>query len=264
MFVDFLFQDIISAPSADEYKVELQARQSRQRFGRRLANLGGAVRDSISLASNTIAPLLPIVKIRKKQLLPQQLFSRMSSNIMEHFTVKDATIRTVPPTVVRSYALTSMILKNMFADTDSNLAEDKVEGGSQGQAATGGAHQLNDSNYVSFQAFYTKLYLQNMLLTGDERIEFQERWGFDSEYDTLNSESSIFKEDNVIPAGVADKIRNHLYFCFTRRRTRRQILSEAIDETYHFSNEKIRKLKVASDIQVGLEIMHLFIIDLLG
>ena len=60
MFVDFLFEDIISAPTADEYKVDLQSHQLRQRLGRRMsavaASARGAIRNSISIASNRIAP----------------------------------------------------------------------------------------------------------------------------------------------------------------------------------------------------------------
>jgi hypothetical protein len=124
MLVDFLFEDIILAPSADEYKVELQSRQMRARFGRQAASLAattrGVIRKSISMARNSLALMLPVsMQASKSKKLP----SRLSSTVMEHFTVPDASIRTLPPSVVRSYASTSMILKDVFGDNKEPASE---------------------------------------------------------------------------------------------------------------------------------------------
>jgi hypothetical protein len=100
-------------------------------------------------------------------------------------------------------------------------------------------------------------------LTGSALKEFQERWHLDPKFDISNSESDIFSSDNVVASGISATTRRIL-FCWKEKKTRKQILTEAIESTSHFSKEKIKKLKGASDIQVGFEIMHLFIIDLLG
>jgi hypothetical protein len=101
------------------------------------------------------------------------------------------------------------------------------------------------------------------VLTGSAKKEFQERWHLKPEFDIPNSESDIFSSDNVVASGMSATMRRIL-FCWKEKKTRKQILTEAIESTSQFSKQKIEKLKVASDIQVGLEIMHLFIIDLLG
>ena len=282
MLVDFLFQDIISAPSADEYKVELQSRQSRQRFGRRLAtvaaNMRASVRNSISVASSAIAPILPLANLRTAS--PKSLFSRISSRVIEHFTVKDASIRMMPPNVVQSYALTSLVLKDVFDKETTNSAHSETRDKPSGVPRTLVVDSTTDENrlslydtvergemsdrhFICYDDFYAKLYTQNRQLSGVEQIEFQERWGFDAKYDSLDSHSNIFGSDQEAPSSIAAKIMKNLP-CFRSNTTRRMVLTEAIEETCHISNEKMNKLKVASDMHVGLEIMHLFIIDLLG
>jgi len=55
-----------------------------------------------------------------------------------------------------------------------------------------------------------------------------------------------------------------MLFCGKVKKTRKQALAEIIEDVSAMSKEKIKKLQLASDEQVGLEIMHLFIIELLG
>ena len=286
MVVDFLFQDIISAPSADEYKVELQSRQLRQRIGRRMsavaANARGAIRNSISIASNQIAPVLPVSR-------PTSLRMRWSSphgSVTKQFTVPDVTTRRLPPSVTRSYASTSMILKDMFehkvppsesrrcvvapvrrsvllaaGDSRAEGEEEENESSLYDSVERGGMGDHGDT--ASFNSFYAMLCKQCENLNGDSKSEFQERWGFAPEYDALDNQSNVFGSDNEVVSGISAKIRSVL--CSrNENKTRKHILSKAIEETSQFSKEKITKLKVASDMQVGLEIMHLFIIDLLG
>ena len=280
MLVDFLFQDIISAPTADEYKVDVQSRQLRQRLGRRMsavaANARGAIRNSISIASNRIAPVLPVAR--------RTLGARLSTRVSSTFTVPEATTRQLPPSVVRSYASTSMILKNVFEEQDAgasrtrqsiiapvrmslllatNTNEDGEEENDSSLYDSVERGEMGDGEAVSFDSFYAMLHKQSEHLTGQAKSEFQERWGFEPAYDSSDSESNIFGSEHDVPAGISLKIRSKLC-CNKEIKTRRHVLSMAIDETSQMSTEKISKLKLASDMHVGLEIMHLFIIDLLG
>ena len=276
MLVDFLFQDIISAPTADEYKVDLESRQLRQRLGRRMsavaANARGAIRNSISIASNRITPILPVAR--------RTLSARLSTRVSSTFTVPEATTRQLPPSVVRSYASTSMMLKNVFDQQESGasgtrrsiiapvrmsvlLATNINEEGENESSVYDSVERGDMSDATSFDSFYAMLHKQWEHLTGQAKSEFQERWGFESGYDSADSESNIFGSDHDVPSGISLKIRSKLC-CNNERKTRKHVLSEAIGEISQMSTEKISKLKLASDMHVGLEIMHLFIIDLLG
>jgi hypothetical protein len=277
MAIDFLFQDIISAPTADEYKVELRARQVRERFGSNVArvveNASGAVQNSVSIARNRISPALPV-----SRPVPRESSISWRDSIKERF-VANVTTRSVPPGVVASYASTTMMLTNSFADkvpasaarrsmitpisvstllaTDTSENEefslyDSVERGDMDAGVDDGS---------SLGAFFAMLYKQCAFLNGPAKTEFQERWGIKSAVD--NQAEMFGSDDEAVPSGIFFKIWNKVCF-WKKKKTREQILSEAILETSQSSNEKIKKLKVAPDIQVGLEIMHLFIIDLLG
>jgi hypothetical protein len=122
---------------------------------------------------------------------------------------------------------------------------------------------LDDAPAATLPAFYTQVYEQSERLHGAAKKEFQERWDLDLEYDVSDQQSNMFGSDNIVPSGISANVRKML-FCAKENRTRKLILSEAIEATSQFSKERIRKLKVASNAQIGLENLHLFIIDLLG
>lgn len=289
MLIDFLFDDIILAPSADEYKVEQQNRELRQSLGQRMyqaaENTRGAIRNSISRARNNVAPMLPV---SRPTTLRRRMSSRsMSSVVMESFTVPDATTMKLPPSIMQSHASTSMILKDIFErkepqsetrrsiiapvrmsvllarDTNEDEEEHMTGSDSFVYDSVERGDMRDDNAIPSFESFQAELHKQNEQLSAVAKREFQKRWGFVPDYDASGSQSDIFGSDDGINSGVSAKMRNAL--CLKKRiNSRQQILSNAIEETCQFSDEKIKKLKVATDIQVGLEIMHLFIVDLLG
>jgi hypothetical protein len=284
MLVDFLFQDIISAPSADEYKVELQSRQIRQRFGRRISTVAsharGAIRNSISMARSGIAPVLGGSNSPSHGSKKRSLSARVSSNILQRFTVAEASTRQFPPSVVQSYASTSMILKGVFdhqestsdtrtsvivptsmsrllrTDIDSHDEASPYDSAERGQSET--------ENLVSIDSFFSMLQEQCELLQGPARKDFEERWGLDADSYSAGNQPN----PDVVPVQSRMSAKWKRSLCCSKqhnRNTRRkQIISSAIEKTTQVSNEKIHKLRIASDLQVGLEVMHLFIIDLLG
>jgi hypothetical protein len=253
MLVDFLFQDIIEAPTADEFKVHMQTQQVRRMMGDQItsvaANARGAVRKSISLARNAFSVVPESVSKKRKKLA-----ERVTSSVMEHFTVADATTRHVPPSVLFTYASTAMALSDVFGNADAVLSEtgspvrcyDNVEKG-----------EIDEQDFNSIDSFESTWLEQFHFLQGSAKNEFQERWG-------LDPVALEAKRKNLVPSGVARTMRAWLGGVFLNPITRQDVLTAALEDSVKLSKDKIRKLKIATDIQVGLEVMHLFIIDLLG
>ena len=124
--------------------------------------------------------------------------------------------------------------------------------------------ELGGGDVSSFDSFYASLQQQSEVLSGPAKVDFQERWGVDSHYDPSDNQSNMFGSSHDVPSGISSKLRRKLSCRQGSKKTRDVVLAKAIAEASQFSNEKIAKLKIASDMQVGLEIMHFFIIDLLG
>jgi hypothetical protein len=246
MLVDFLFHDIISAPLADEYKVELQTRKLKQRVGDRMSQVrqrtGKVLRETLTLARGAFSVAPSTHSHPKRGELKRSLSSRLSSNIMDTFTVPDATTRNVPPAVVNSYISTAYVLKDAFEAQRARLESyDSAESG-----------LVRDADMNSFGDFSSKLFKQYDCLSGEMKREFVERWGL--EESTGGSHGAMYP-DLVVPSGIG---------CSKRHVSRQVTISRTLEETKKISGHKISKLRMASDIQVGLEVMHLFVIDLLG
>jgi hypothetical protein len=270
MMIDFLFQDLILAPTEDEYNAELRSRESNQPLGSRTSTVAedtdGVLDNSIPIASNNVPPLLPV---RRNSLLKRTVSTEEPS---------DMTTMKVPPGVTEAHGSISMMLKDDFNKTvpatetrssritgnrlSSLYVTDRNDEASLYDAVERG--ELDDPDSVSMHSLCRKLHAQSEELTGSAKREFQEQWQLDPKLNTSNRESSMFISDNVVPSGMSAAVRRILFFWKEKKKTRKQILTEAIEATSQFSKQKIKKLKGASNIQVGLEIMHLFIIDLLG
>jgi hypothetical protein len=104
MLVDFLFQDIIAAPTADEYKVELE--RLRSRTSTVAADTGGVIDNSIPIARNNIAPLTS----EQKTSSIWKIFSMMESP-------PDMSTMQVSAGVTEAHGTTSKALKDVFNKT---------------------------------------------------------------------------------------------------------------------------------------------------
>jgi hypothetical protein len=161
---------------------------------------------------------------------------------MDTFTVPDAVMRKVPPAVVNSYISTAYVLKDAFeAQRARSESYDSAESG-----------LVRDADMNSFSDFSSKLFKQYDCLSGEMKREFVDRWGL--EESTGGSHGAMYP-DLVVPSGIG---------CSKRHVSRQVTISRTLEETKIFSNRKMLKLRLATDIHVGLEVMHLFIIDLLG
>jgi hypothetical protein len=104
----------------------------------------------------------------------------------------------------------------------------------------------------SFSDFSSKLFKQYDCLSGEMKREFVDRWGL---VESTGGSHGAMYPDLVVPSGIG---------CSKRHVSRQVTISRTLEETKIFSNRKMLKLRLATDIHVGLEVMHLFIIDLLG
>lgn len=255
MLVDFLFHDIISAPLADEFKVELQNRLLKQRVGDRVAQVrqatGDVVRQSISLARGafSIGPSSEVHPEREK--LRRSFSARMSSTVIDTFAVPDAMTRKLPPAVVRSHVSTSFVLKDVF---ESQRARSESY-----DSAENGLSRNADMNL--FDSFSDKLFKQCDCLNGNAKQDFVARWGL---MESSASSHGARYPSLDIASGISANARRFLHGCSRRDITRQEIHSRAMEDSKRILEQKMSKLRLASDIQVGLEVMHLFIIDLLG
>jgi len=246
MVINFLFQDIIAAPLAEDYKVELQTRQLRRRLSGHVAiaatNARGAMRATLSVARNSVS-----------QVMPDEwdaVFRKPS--IRESFALLDTQALNVSRAVLEAHGSTSMMLENEFAEFIPESLHDAEERG-----------ELNGAYLAASALFFKQLCDQSEQLDGSLKKDFQERWALVPNYDGFNTQSGMFASDDVVSSGTSASIRGML-FCGKVKKTRKQALAEIIEDVSAMSKEKIKKLQLASDEQVGLEIMHLFIIELLG
>ena len=273
MLVDFLFQDIISAPSADEYKVEVQSRAMRQQLGRRISEtvtgVSGAVRRTVMATRNTLSRNRGGVPLPKR-VLKRSISSRMSSSVLDTFAVPNTATRKVSLSALKSHASAAVVLKGAFDHVESALESPVREWShlsslpddtSPYESAEKG--QIGVDN--SFDSFTLKLFEQCKRLRGSEKIEFQNRWGIDFESDNQNALTLFRKSTNDVVAGVhSSKSGNWRCRPTKHQDPRAAVLDRAIKQTVASAKHRISKLKIASDVHVGLEVMHLFIIDLLG
>ena len=273
MFVDFLFDDVIAAPLADEYKAAVKSRQFQQRVGRRLSAMStaarNAIRESVFLAKNAISPSVDSTKRSVVQRhASKSTLSRLTSSIFEQFAVPDATVRKVPPSVVSTHSSTVAVLKGFFGDQyESNVGNCHDDGSALDHDVDGSA--IDSSSFhcdalergdgtpsKGFDGFTTEVLQQYDQLHEYSRREFRERWGFkpDAE-DAWGHRPRRRKLKKTIISAL----------CGTRHgATRKDMLLNAMTEVEKESERKVVKLSVAPDSHIGLEIMHLFIVDLLG
>lgn len=257
MVVDFLFQDIIEAPLADEFKVQVQAQEVRRRVGGKISTVAAHAKEI--LINSTI------LENPKPNDIDNKISIARSMSFMEHFTVADATSRRFPPALIQSYVSTSMLLNGAFGDMTGTLSPSRVhsDGLPFGRSEVTDVHMFQDAaergNIISgldpssFKEFHSRLLKQCEQLEGIEKQEFLQRWGLWNE------------SHGDVSSGMSSMFRN----IFSSKRSgqdcsRKELLEKALAEVTEFSEDKIRELQIATDVQIGLEIMHCFIIDLLG
>lgn len=116
VFVDVIFEDILSAPLSDEFKVNMRAQG---KYGSRkfVAPAPGVVRQSIVLANTAVVPLFSRVLASPQDVRQRK---RPWSKFMEVFVLPGAFMRQVPPSVVDTRTTLADILRGTFKDRASS------------------------------------------------------------------------------------------------------------------------------------------------
>jgi len=252
MLVDFLFQDVISAPLADDAKVNKQSREMREQAGQRITDVATGtkrvVRRTLSAARGA------------------------SSRFLDSLTVPDTVTRNVSHSTLKSHSSTSLALKGAFDHVEPAVSSSPAwnsspalnpataEESSQYDSAERG--QIGED--TSFNAFSAKLFEQCELLSGAEKVEFQGRWGISGMSEGEDGLSAFRESAHDVSFGSRSSLSSKLCGRGKRQKCRAQELAGAIQETASSGQEKLSKLKLAMNVHIGLEVMHLFIIDLLG
>ena len=254
MTVDFLFGSIIAAPLEEEYTRNIR---SRQNLGRRPSQVATtarrAVRNSFTNAKKSIFPVSSISdNFSGSHNRNRSLTKRLSSSFMKHFTVADASTRRFPPETVLANAATTMVLKDVFLHQNHDPSSLRSSQCFHTDTERGGRNTTSASLDELFTSGYTEQYT---LLNDSAKKEFQDRWGV---VPVANNE-----HHELVPCGLPLK-RRRAVAKNDKPVGRRLELSTAMDEASTISKTMIAKLRTAPDNHVGMEIMHMFIIDLLG
>jgi hypothetical protein len=107
--------------------------------------------------------------------------------------------------------------------------------------------ELFEGNYTDFLEDFKVQWAE---LTDTSRVDFDERWSWDPFLQTFTSWKYKYNNNYHIES---DDIQNTL-----------SPLEEEILDVKSLSEKQIMKLKPASDLQIGMELFHLFIVDMLG
>jgi hypothetical protein len=204
VFVDVIFEDILTAPLANEFEISMKAQRlkgQKKQLKLLAASNHGVVRKSIALANTAVSPMFSRVITTKKSLHKRK---NQFSKFLEYFILPGAYMRQVPPSIVDARVTLSDILRDSFQDDHDN---EDVEGGSTRQSTSkmntrmtvmrmsmilkksieddsfpeaGKKVESSDERNLDMAAFSTFMSLlkeQGDGLAVDAKLEFQRRWG---------------------------------------------------------------------------------------
>ena len=279
IFVDALFEGILAAPLADEYKVELQTRHLRKQYGEKVSNvvsaLRGAVRNSVSLARNPLSIVSRSVPAAEEKLETEL---SLANKFLELVALPDVSTRSFPPSVRSSHALTSVVISNVLGDTWARTRESRIlhrpqslhsDTEHRGISKISPEMSQSDNNVIedveknggddsSFTSFRAQFLQQNKQLHTSTRKTFQDHWGFDPVTQTWGEAKCAGETDQrrlkCLPNGIFNRIKIN----------REHVLAKSIENVRTEAQKQAKRLHLATDMQIGLEILHYFIIDLLG
>lgn len=66
------------------------------------------------------------------------------------------------------------------------------------------------------------------------------------------------------PTGEFSRQRQLSWLLWTQLKSTSEIIKKELGYVRDVSESKIKKLEYASDVQIGMEILHYFVLDLLG
>lgn len=242
LLVDFLFHDLLFAPTADSIKVAAEE-STLSKVGRRVStNIRRASAVGVEIASN----------VAKKA---RSTFLKSGSE-----KLKLETTLVVPDSAAEAHMLayTSGIeLINEVKSANESVINRRKTERSQSLLAKANRTtvQVNKRNLIipnrpktSVDDLFNELVFdiveQRRLLLKSEQEDFDNAWGID-------------------PTGEFSRQRT-LFFWRSFNRNSKSVIKEELILVQKQTASKIEKLRFATDVHTGLEILHLFVLDVLG
>ena len=279
LFVDFLFK-IIAAPLVEEYNLDIASRLAFRQFQDSKATLRNRVRKSVAAAAQNSLYSSSVKDVGDKDDEQAQKTHELHLSTWKSFVLSNATVRDIPDPVVGLHQRTSLLLSGSFADAEENSSDTPLDHSisviktghhvaltARTRADSDDLHDADERGAMSMdicpqQAFLVALTHQFKNLRGQRKAEFQARWGIlDDQCDTWEATDSV----EATELARINEWPNTISRLFSRRKmTRRDVLAAAVVNTDTKSRIQIERLRNTTDQHQGMEIMHAFIIDLLG
>lgn len=266
LLVDYLFVDVLSAPTLDEMKLKKQNEMKQSRLNQMVKKAGETVRrasavtvDAIKVAQKNFAVLVAHESmqipettieahvqaksfsqelIREKKILIDQELAQINSNRPTSHLNRLKNKSTRQPTYISKNI--PVKLKNHRSQENESKSHSKSKSNSKSKSKEEETQEL----FHLFGEFVVDLNEQRRALKPSIRDRYDSQWGVDPTGEFSKQWSASWSGVGLLSA--EDSLRNEMKFVQT--------------ETKH----KLEKLSLATDSQIGLEILHMFVMDVLG
>jgi len=251
LLVDFLFIEILSAPTADSLKV-----RNRESLVKRVARRSSAVGRRVSSVSTQALKSLRNSVLRK----PRYSFG-LTGNV--------PTTRMVPESAEEAHHIASTSVREILQDVKAKIdtrvtTRDVRRKESDTFKSKKNLHekrkyrQRSDSDVVNFQHDVSDDTIDNIFFDLSVDITEQRR-------NLKNNQKEVFDTMwGIDPTGEFSKQTERTLFCTLRTMSAESAIKKELMFVKAETQSKYEKLRFATDVQIGMEILHLFIVDLLG
>jgi hypothetical protein len=243
LLVDFLFVDILFAPTMDpklrknvlkEIPIQSLPPPSEQR------------------PPTTTHPPVP-VSLNQPSALSN--LKRLTVATMKSSNLNLQTTRVLPGTTKEAHTLARLSVRGILSDRISALQDTILRHDDQRRAITlksksrmRSSHSLSVSGFdveEQFAELSGDIAEQRKLLKRNQQEKFDELWGVD-------------------PTGEFSKQRQTYWFFWSRPKSAADLIKKELMFVHQEATKRSEKLQHASSAQTGMEILHYFILDLLG
>jgi hypothetical protein len=257
LVVDFIFDDILSAPTADSVKLAAEPnalqRASKQVAAARRTSVAAIKRASVSMQA-AVAPRRrqssKLMTTTTTRVIPESTISAQSlanASVTEalgifkdsHQKYEDERSAILGTNTSKSFVSVSRRQRGKAAATATEVRPTIAVA-----AAMPGAGMFGSSVDARFAELSKEIIAQRRRLKPSEQEDFDLRWGFDPNGE-FNTETGL--------SGLC-----------CRRMGPEAIIKKELEFVAKETEEKYDKLKLATDAHTGLEMLHLFVLDLLG
>jgi hypothetical protein len=237
LVVDFLFIEILSAPSPDAAKLDKEE-SSVIKTVRRVSTVGAAVGNKVLKSQSHLQ--------RKKTQLFQSVQTLrqipVTASSAHQMALENAhSVLDVAHNENESYVNQRKSIREKSIDVN---AKPKAKNSSKSRVRIAAEDLTVDE---LFEEFRIDLLQQRALLASRVQPSFDEKWG-------LDSRGSFESRTQQSWFGLRS----------SRRVSSETLIREEMKSVRNETLSKYEKLRLATNVQIGLELLHLFILDLLG